>query len=152
APARARGPGVHDARRGARPREGAAGIPGALESPDGRAASAVIGTMRPLASSPFPAAPAGAIGPDFVYGLPWGAIRTALAVGGGTGPLAALLAARAQTVIAAEPGPSGALPYPPETFDLVALNGSTERLGPRFLENAFRLLKPEGFLYLSAGA
>ncbi|MFI5361858.1 MAG: methyltransferase domain-containing protein [Elusimicrobiota bacterium] len=123
------------------------------------------------------------IGPDFVYGLPWDEIRTVLDVGSGMGLMTALLARHAKTVIAVEAVPeralfqskraaqdgfrnwhpivadATALPFAPETFDLITLNGVFEYIGlrgkgapevlqQRFLENALRLLKPDGYLYV----
>lgn len=125
----------------------------------------------------------GFIGPDFVYGMPWGEIDTALDVGSGLGLMTALLAQRAKTVISLERVPeralfqrkraaqdgvtnwhpliaaADALPFPPETFDLITLSGVFGSLGQsggaspkeaqrRFLERALHLLKPGGYLYV----
>ncbi len=127
----------------------------------------------------------GSIGPDFIYGLPWDEIETALDVGSGMGHMAALLAERAKTVVALEPVPEralfqrkraaqdglsnwhpiiagdAALPFAPGTFDLITLNGACGPAGAlvggdpetrqrRFLDDAFRLLKPGGYLYVGA--
>jgi SAM-dependent methyltransferase len=123
------------------------------------------------------------IGPDFVHGMPWDEVKTVLDVGSGMGFMTALLAERAKTVVALEAVPeralfqrkraaqdgfsnwhpivasAAALPFAPETFDLITLNGvfeyiglwgegDPERLQRRFLENALRLLKPGGYLYV----
>ncbi len=122
------------------------------------------------------------IGPDFVYAMPWDDIKTVLDVGSGMGLMTALLAERAKTVISLEGVPERALfqrkravqdgftnwhpiiaaptalPFAPETFDLITLNGVFAHLGiwgegdpeqvqRRFLESALRLLKPNGYLY-----
>ncbi len=123
------------------------------------------------------------IGADFVYGMPWDRIRTVLEIGSGMGFMTAPLAKFAETVVALEAVPeralflarraeqdgldnihpiiaSGtALPFPPESFDLVAMNGVFEYIGlwgqgdprelqQRFLERIHRLLKPGGFFYI----
>ncbi len=123
------------------------------------------------------------VGPDFVYSMPWNEIRTVLEIGAGMGFMTAPLAKFADTVVALEAVPeraefidrrmkqdgianvypliaSGtALPFEPESFDLVAMNGVFEyvglwgagepkELGQQLLAKIFRLLKPGGYLYI----
>lgn len=123
------------------------------------------------------------IGPDFVYGMPWDKIRTVLEIGPGMGLMTAPLAKFAEQVVALEAVPeralflaqrakqdgldnihpiiaSGtALPFAPESFDLIALNGVFEYIGlwgegdpealqQQFLERASRLLRPGGYIYI----
>lgn len=123
------------------------------------------------------------IGVDFVYGMPWNKIRTVLEIGPGMGLMTAPLAKFAEHVVALEAvperalflakrakqdgldnihpiiGSGAALPFAPESFDLIALNGVFEYIGlwgegnpqtlqQRFLEKAHRLLKPGGFIYI----
>lgn len=118
---------------------------------------------------------AGSIGADFVYGMPWDEMETVLDVGSGVGFMTALLAERATTVVGLEPTPenalfqskraaqdgfsnwhpviagAGALPFAPETFDLIALNGAAGEDGKRLVERLFRLLKPDGYIYVGVG-
>jgi SAM-dependent methyltransferase len=123
------------------------------------------------------------IGTDFVYSMPWNEIETVLDIGSGMGFMTAPLASLARQVVAVEAVPeralfqakrasqdgfsnwhpliaSGtALPFPPESFDLITLNGVFEyiglwgkgdphRLQQEFLAQVFRLLRPNGYLYI----
>src|SRR5439155_5205385 len=108
-----------------------------------------------------------AIATEFVYSMPWDEIDTVLDIGAGMGFMTALLAARAKHVIALEAVPeralfqrkraaqdgfpnwhpiiasATALPFPPESFDLITLNGVFEYIGlwgegdPRELQERF---------------
>ncbi len=93
------------------------------------------------------------VGPEFVHGMPWGEIETALDIGSGMGFMTSLLAQRAKTVVALEAVPeralfqrkraaqdglanwhpliasATALPFEAGTFDLVTLNGVFESIG-----------------------
>ncbi len=123
------------------------------------------------------------IGTDFVYSMPWDKIRTVLEIGSGMGFMTAPLAKFAENVVAVEAVPeravflaqralqdgldnihpiiaSGtALPFAPESFDLIAMNGVFEYIGlwgegdpqelqQRFIDKVFRLLKPGGYFYI----
>lgn len=119
---------------------------------------------------------------DFVHAMPWSEIRTVLDVGAGMGLLACDLARYAKTVVALEAVPerarfiqirarqdaldirpviasATAMPFAPETFDLITLNGVFEYIGlwgegdpqalqERFLKSVLRLLRPNGYLYV----
>ena len=121
---------------------------------------------------------------DFVYGMPWDEIDSVLEIGAGLGSLTSLLAERAGNVVAVEAAPEQALfqriralqdgfpnwhpviakeadlPFAPESFDLVAINGCFPEIGRgpgrsaqiqrRFLARIFRLLRPNGYLYIAA--
>jgi SAM-dependent methyltransferase/aminoglycoside phosphotransferase (APT) family kinase protein len=122
------------------------------------------------------------VGPDFVYAMPWTEIDTVLDIGAGMGFMTALLAKYAKQVVALEAvperarfirkraehdrlnihpviGSATALPFAPESFDLITLNGVFEYIGlwgkgdPEqvqrdFLAKMHRLLRPGGFLYV----
>jgi SAM-dependent methyltransferase len=114
--------------------------------------------------------------------MPWDELESVLDVGSGMGAMAALLAAQGKTVIAVEAIPERALfqrkraaqdglpnwhpiiagatslPFPPQTFDLIAVHGAfgpaglrgegdPERTQRRLLNDLFRLLKPNGYIY-----
>jgi SAM-dependent methyltransferase/aminoglycoside phosphotransferase (APT) family kinase protein len=119
---------------------------------------------------------------DFVHAMPWREIRTALDVGAGMGLLACDLAHYAETVVALEAVPERAqfiqvraeqdalnihpiiasamaMPFAPESFDLITLNGVFEYIGiwgkgdpqalqEQFLKIALGLLRPNGYLYV----
>lgn len=119
---------------------------------------------------------------DFLHVMPWDRIRTVLDVGAGMGFMSCDMAAYADRVISLEAVPERAefiqiranqdrlkvspviasalaMPFPPESFDLITLNGVFEYLGlwgegdpktvqERFLTNALRLLRPGGYLYV----
>ena len=119
---------------------------------------------------------------DFVHAMPWSEIRTALDIGAGMGLMACDLACYAETVVALEAVPQRAqfiqmrakqdglnvrpiiasamaMPFAPESFDLITLNGVFEYIGlwgkgdpqalqEQFLHSALRLLRPNGYLYV----
>jgi|SRR5579883_233651 len=119
---------------------------------------------------------------DFLHAMPWGSIRNVLDVGAGMGFMACDLAQYAKNVVALEAVPERAefiqirarqdglpifpiiasameMPFAPESFDLITLNGVFEYIGlwgegdPRalqekFLRSALRLLRPGGWLYV----
>lgn len=119
---------------------------------------------------------------DFVHAMPWSEIHTALDIGAGMGFLACDLARYAKVVVALEAVPerarfiqiranqdslnirpiiasATAMPFAPESFDLITLNGVFEYIGlwgegdpqalqEKFLRTVLRLLRPNGYLYV----
>ena len=119
---------------------------------------------------------------DFLHAMPWNRIRNVLDVGAGMGFMSCDLALYADYVVALEAVPERAefirvrarqdrlpvfpviasaaeLPFAPESFDLVTLNGVLEYAGlwgegdpaelqEQFLKNSLRLLRPGGYLYV----
>jgi SAM-dependent methyltransferase len=123
------------------------------------------------------------VGVDIVYGMPWDNINTVLEIGSGMGFMTAPLARFARKLIAVEAVPERALflrkraeqekwnnvypllangtdlPFEPESFDLICMNGVFEYLGlwetgdpqevqQKFLATVHRLLKPSGYFYI----
>jgi SAM-dependent methyltransferase len=122
------------------------------------------------------------VGADFIYSMPWDEIHTVLDIGAGMGFMAAPMAEFAGHVVALEPVPERALflsrrgeqdaltnvhpivasptamPFAPNSFDLITLNGSFDDIGIRhnhvgvqrqeeFLTTVYRLLRSGGYLY-----
>jgi len=119
---------------------------------------------------------------DFLHAFPWQKIRRVLDVGAGMGFMSCDMAAYAENVISLEAVPERArfiqlraqqdglrvypiiasamqIPFPPESFDLITLNGVFEYIGlwgkgdptllqEKFLRSALRLLRPGGYLYV----
>jgi SAM-dependent methyltransferase/aminoglycoside phosphotransferase (APT) family kinase protein len=119
---------------------------------------------------------------DFLHAMPWTSIRNVLDVGAGMGFMSCDMAPYADSVVALEAVPERAefiklrarqdglrvfpiiasameMPFAPESFDLITLNGVFEYIGlwgdgdPRALQEAFlgrvmQLLRPGGYLYV----
>lgn len=119
---------------------------------------------------------------DFLHVMPWNRIRDVLDIGAGMGFMSCDMALHADNVIALEAVPERAefirirarqdqlnvfpviasamqIPFAPESFDLITLNGVLEYIGlwgdgdptklqERFLREALRLLRPGGYLYV----
>lgn len=125
----------------------------------------------------------GEVGADIAYGLPWDSIHTVLEIGSGMGFMTAPLARFAKELVAVEAVPERALflrkraeqekwsnvhpllasgtdlPFGPESFDLVCMNGVFEYSGlwgtgdpqevqERLLSKIHRILKTSGYLYI----
>lgn len=123
---------------------------------------------------------------DFLHAMPWPLIRDVLDVGAGMGFMACDMARYASTVVALEAVPERAefiqirarqdglqvfpvigsamdIPFGPESFDLITLNGVFEYIGlwgdgdpsvvqEKFLRSVLRLLRPGGYLYIGIEA
>lgn len=123
---------------------------------------------------------------DVLHAIPWTRIKTVLDVGAGMGFMACDMAAYAENIIALEAVPERAefiqvrarqeglnvwpiiadaleLPFAPESFDLITLNGAFEYIGLRdtespktvqlrFLRELRQHLKPGGLLYIGTEA
>jgi SAM-dependent methyltransferase/aminoglycoside phosphotransferase (APT) family kinase protein len=119
---------------------------------------------------------------DFLHAMPWNRIRDVLDIGAGMGFMSCDMALYADNVVALEAVPeraefirirarqdrlsvfpiiasAAALPFPPESFDLITLNGVLEyaglwgegdpkRLQEELLRSTLRLLRPGGYLYV----
>ena len=119
---------------------------------------------------------------DFLHAMPWNRIRNVLDIGAGMGFMSCDMALYADNVVSLEAVPecaefirirarqdrlnvfpiiasAMAMPFPPESFDLITLNGALEYVGlwgegdpkdlqEEFLRNCLRLLRPGGYLYV----
>lgn len=119
---------------------------------------------------------------DYLHAMPWPCIREVLDVGAGMGFMACDMARYAKQVVALEAVPERAefiqirasqdqlpvfpiiadamqMPFAPESFDLITLNGVFEYIGlwgqgnphtlqQDFLRRALMLLRPGGYLYI----
>jgi SAM-dependent methyltransferase/aminoglycoside phosphotransferase (APT) family kinase protein len=119
---------------------------------------------------------------DFLHAMPWNRIRNVLDIGAGMGFMSCDLALYADSVVSLEAVPERAefirtrarqdrlnvfpviasameLPFPPESFDLITLNGVLEYFGlwgegdpkqlqEEFLRKSLTLLRPGGYLYV----
>jgi SAM-dependent methyltransferase/aminoglycoside phosphotransferase (APT) family kinase protein len=119
---------------------------------------------------------------DFLHAMPWNRIRNVLDIGAGMGFMSCDMALYADSVVSLEAVPERAefirlrarqdrlnvspviasameLPFPPESFDLITLNGVLEYLGlwgegdpkqlqEEFLRKSLTLLRPGGYLYV----
>ena len=119
---------------------------------------------------------------DFLHAMPWNRIRVALDIGAGMGFMSCDMALYAEAVVSLEAVPERAefigiralqdrlnvfpiiasamaMPFPPESFDLITLNGVLEyaglwgegdpkKLQEELLRNCRKLLRPGGYLYV----
>jgi SAM-dependent methyltransferase/aminoglycoside phosphotransferase (APT) family kinase protein len=119
---------------------------------------------------------------DFLHAMPWDRIRNVLDIGAGMGFMSCDMALYAENVVSLEAVPERAefirmrarqdqlnvfpviasateLPFPPESFDLITLNGVLEYAGlwgagdpkqlqEELLRKCLRLLRPGGYLYV----
>jgi SAM-dependent methyltransferase/aminoglycoside phosphotransferase (APT) family kinase protein len=123
-----------------------------------------------------------AVRADFLHAMPWNRIRNVLDIGAGMGFMSCDMALYADSVVSLEAVPERAdfiqirasqdhlnvfpivanaleMPFPPESFDLITLNGVFEYVGlwgdgdpqvlqERFLSNTLQFLRPGGYLYV----
>jgi aminoglycoside phosphotransferase (APT) family kinase protein/SAM-dependent methyltransferase len=100
---------------------------------------------------------------DFLHAMPWNRIRNVLDIGAGMGFMSCDMALYAENVVSLEAvpviGSATELPFPPESFDLITLNGVLEYAGlwgagdpkqlqEELLRKSLRLLRPGGYLYV----